>query len=183
MFCPECGTLYKEGDRFCNACGHEFRKDDTRTAKDQQSYLSTESGPVKGFLVLILFIFTMPLTTLKLTLQDLKELGGNKKIDLESTEIPHLTWLSIAGRVLVSIAIFLTIFISIIVGLYKGISYSKYQDPFSIDFATHFIGSIIGGFIGAFLGAIAVNWSLMTLFEFLIISIGIANNIKKIAQK
>ncbi len=85
-----------------------------------------EGAIIKGFLILMGSFFTMPIKTLKITAQELREVGSKGKIDTGSTNIPHLTWLEIAGHLVISITVIVIVVAGLLMGLMslKDIRYS-----------------------------------------------------------
>lgn len=163
MFCPNCGKQIPVGSAKCPQCGGLL------------SGIKTEGGAFKGFIILLMSFFTMPLKTLKITLHQLRELGGKGSLEVEDTEIPHLTWLGIAGHFVASFVIILLVIGGVVVGLFslKALDYSV---------KTAIGGLVMSPIIGVFL-AIAANWLLMVWLELLLLMVNIANNINKIADK
>ncbi|MBT9168898.1 MAG: hypothetical protein DDT19_02249 [Syntrophomonadaceae bacterium] len=164
MFCSKCGANIVEGAK-CPKCGEA----------GAVSGLKTEGSAFMGFLILLASFFTMPLKTLKRTLQQLRELGGKGKLEAKDTDIPHLTWLGIAGNFVASLAVAVILAVSAVKALssLQGIKYS--------------VSSAIGGFllnlIGGVLAAIAADWIVMVWIEILTLMVIITNNVKKIASK
>jgi hypothetical protein len=63
----------------------------------------TQSGAVKGFFILVLSFFMKPLRTLRMTAKHLREIGAKSALEVENTNVPHLTWLGVAGNVIASV--------------------------------------------------------------------------------
>lgn len=165
MFCPNCGAKAAEGSARCSQCGEVFGA----------TGVKTDGGAVKGFFILIASFFMMPVKTLKLTAQQLRELGGKGSLDTDATEIPHLTWLGVAGHFFASFVVVLII----IVGVAKGLlSLKAFEDS-----AKEAIGGLILSPILGVIAAIAANWLIMIWLELLLLLVNIANDIKKIANK
>jgi hypothetical protein len=110
-----------------------------------------------------------------MTIQQLKELGEKGRLDIEETEIPHLTWLGIAGNFVASLVIVLIV----AAGVVKGLLSLKDLD-FSVEKALFWL---IVNPIGGVLFAILANWVIMLWLEILFLLVYISNNIKKIANK
>mgnify|MGYP001559294102 CR=1 FL=1 len=165
MFCPNCGAKVFEGSTKCSQCGEVFAAIGTKTGE----------GAFKGFLILLVSYFTMPLKTLKITLQQLRSLGMKGSLEVKNTEIPHLTWIGIAGHFVASFVIILIILGSVIAGL-KSLEKLKYS---AVD---AFVG-LIGYPIGGILVAIFADWFIMVGLEILLLWVSITNDIKKIADK
>lgn len=136
---------------------------------------SQEGSPVAGFFILIAAFFSMPIKTLKITIQELREVSYKGKLDVAATDIPHLTWLHVAGRLFISIIVVLIVVLGILGGLYslKDIRYS----------ATSAIGGLILYPIGGAFAAILVDWFMAIGLELLGLWAGMANDLKKISQR
>jgi len=164
MFCPNCGKQIPEGSTKCHQCGEVLRE-----------ITRAEGGAIMGFFLLLASFFTMPLKTLQLTALQLREIGGKGKLDIAATEIPHLTWLGVAGHLLASMAVILIL----VIGVFKGVS--------SLTHLKYSAGTAIGGLflytIGGIFLAIIADWLIMIFLELLLLWVGIANDIKKIAYK
>lgn len=157
MFCTNCGAQLPEGSTTCSKCNANLAS----VSKSESGFLQA----LLGFLILILSYFAMPFKTMKVTIAQLKEVGSKGKLDVAATDIPHLTWLAVAGHVSASIVVVIIIIAGIVVGLDKGGL------------------AIIGASLGGFILAMAVDWMLMVAIELITLLAGIANDIKKIAQK
>ena len=72
MYCPKCGTQNADNSTRCIKCDTHFAGAAFKAGASQIA----QSGIVKGLLVLWGQWFVMPLRTLKLTAQQLRELGG-----------------------------------------------------------------------------------------------------------
>ncbi len=165
MFCPSCGTKVIEGSSKCSQCGEVFVAIGTKI----------EGGAFKGFLILLVSYFTMPLKTLKITLRQLRELGGKGSLEVKDTDIPHLTWLGIAGHFVASVVIILIFIISVLAGL-KSLGKLKYS-------ATDAIGGLILYPIGGIILAILADWFIMVGLEIILLWVSITNDIKKMADR
>jgi hypothetical protein len=137
--------------------------------------VSQEGSPVAGFFILIAAFFSMPIKTLKITIQELREVGNKGKLDVAATDIPHLTWLHIAGHLFISIIVVVIVVLGILGGLYslKGIRYSP----------TGAIGGLILYPLGGAFAAILADWFMAIGLELLGLWSGMANDIKKISQR
>jgi hypothetical protein len=164
MFCSNCGNPVSEGSVKCANCNAALGV----TIKPQGS-----AG--KGFLVLLISFFTMPLKTLKMTIQQLKELGEKGRLDIKETDIPHLTWLGIAGNFVASLVIVLIVTAGVIKGLL-----SLGDLDHAVEKALFWL--IINP-IGGVLFAILANWIIMLWLEILLLLVYISKDIKKIANK
>lgn len=165
MFCPNCGAKLQEGSAKCSQCGEIF----------SASGATSDGNAFKGFLILLVSYFTMPVKTLKITIRQLKELGAKGSLEVEETEIPHLTWLGIAGHFVASLVIVLIVVAGVVMGLLslKALDYSAKEA---------FKGLIMNPIYGVLI-AIAANWFIMVWLELLLLVVNITNNIKKIAGK
>lgn len=167
MFCSNCGENIPDSSLKCPKCGHPTGIGGTI----QQEF---EGGAFKGFLILLLSFFTMPLKTLKLTGVQLREVGAKGALDVKHTTIPHLTWLAVASKMLASIAIVL----AILWGLSKGVMSlgdMKYNAKDAL------LGLVMYP-IGGILIAAALDWLIMIWFELLALMVNIANDIRRIAD-
>ncbi len=157
MFCTNCGAQLPEGSTTCSKCNANLAS----ASKAESGFLQA----LLGFLILNLSWFTMPFKTLKVTIAQLKEVGSKGKLDVAHTDIPHLTFMAVAGHVSASFVVLIIIIAGIVIGLDKG----------GI--------AIIGAPLGGFILAMAVDWFLMIVIELITLLAGIANDVKKIAQK
>lgn len=134
---------------------------------------SQEGSPVAGFFILIAAFFSMPVKTLKITIQELREIS-NKGLDVAATDIPHLTWLHVAGRLFISIIVVVIVVLGILGGLYslKDIRYST----------TSAIGGLILYPVGGVFAAILADWFMAIGLELLGLLSGIANDIRKMSR-
>jgi predicted nucleic acid-binding Zn ribbon protein len=164
MFCPQCGKQIPGGSTECPQCG-EVLKEITKS----------EGGAIMGFFLLLASFFTMPIKTLKITVIQLREIGSKGKLDTEATEIPHLTWLGIAGHLLASI----TVILIVIIGVFRGFASLEYL-RYSVSDA---LGGLLVNIIGGVFLAIIADWLIMIVLELLLLWVGIANGIKKMAHK
>ncbi|MEW5804967.1 MAG: zinc ribbon domain-containing protein [bacterium] len=164
MFCPNCGKQIPEGSAKCPQCGEVLRE-----------ITRADGGAIMGFFLLLASFFTMPLKTLKITAVQLREIGGKGKLKVEATEVPHLTWLGVAGHLLASIAVILIVVIGVIRGL-SSLKHLKYS-------ASDAIGGLLINSIGGAFIAIFADWVIMISLELLLLWVSIANDIKKIGHK
>ncbi len=136
---------------------------------------SQEGSPVAGFFILIAAFFSMPVRTLKITIQELREVSNKGKLDMAATDIPHLTWLHVAGHLFISIMVVVIVVLGILFGLYslKDIRHSP----------TGAIGGLILYPIGGAFAAILADWFMAIGLELLGLWAGMANDIKKISQR
>jgi hypothetical protein len=110
-----------------------------------------------------------------MTIQQLKELGEKGRLDIEETDIPHLTWLGIAGNFVASLVIVLIVAAGVVIGLL-----SLGDLDHSVEKALFWL--IISP-IGGVLFAILANWIIMLWLEILLLLVYISKDIKKIANK
>jgi hypothetical protein len=136
---------------------------------------AAQSGAVKGFFVLVVSFFTMPLKTLRLTIQQLREVGGAGTLGLGNTTLPHLSWLRVAGNLVASIAI-----VGILAyGLYEAVS-ALGQMKHSVKDAL--MGSV-WALVAAFFKAIAADWVIGFVLELLGTLVVISNDVRAIAAR
>jgi len=161
MFCSSCGTQLPEGSVRCTNCGATLNEFNISAAISS----AANSGAIKGFFILLASFFVMPLKTLRLTVQQLRAIGSRGALDVESTDVPHLSWLKTAGNLIASIVVV----ICVVSGIGKGL-------------ATLWDGSAIGGLIGypiaGLLFAIVADWLIMFWLELMQLWVNIANDIK-----
>ena len=132
-------------------------------------------GAVKGFFILVASYFMMPLRTLKIVREQLREIGSRGVIDV-GTELPHLNWLRVAGGVVACLAIFG----ALLYGLVKAISA---LDSFSYEAGNSIMQFLVWLVLLGPLCAVFANWFIMYLVELISIWVTINNNIKKMADR
>jgi len=170
MFCPKCGTRVPDGSSHCSNCGAALAGSSLKAGAVQIA----QSSAVKGFFVLWGMWFTMPLKTLKLCARQLREFGQAGSLET-SSDLPHLSWVRVAGGTIASIGIVIFIAIGVIKGL-MSLGDFRYS-------AGRAFGGLIGYPIGGFFAAIVWDWFVMTWFvEMLGLWVGMANDIKKLAS-
>jgi len=165
MFCTSCGATMPDNTTQCPKCGQSNGQADTLP----------DSGAFKGFFILFVSFFTMPLKTLKLTAAQLREVGAKGALDVKHTTIPHLTWLAVASKVLASISIVL----AILWGASKGV---MSLGDMQYDAKGALLGLVMYP-IGGILAAALLDWFIMVLFEMLALTVNIANDIRRIADQ
>jgi hypothetical protein len=165
MFCSNCGTTLPEGTAKCTSCGQSLGMD----------FGVPTSGAIKGFFILVVSFFTMPVKTLKITATELREIGNRGALDVKTTNIPHLTWLVAASHVLASIVIVLIILWGVVKGLMslKDLEYD----------AKGALLGLVGYPLGGVLGAAVADWLIMIFIETLMLWVNIANDTKRVADK
>lgn len=136
---------------------------------------SQEGSTAGGFFILIGSFFTMPIKTLKLTAQELREVGRRGRLDIGRTNIPHLTWLEIAGHLVISITIIGIVAAGVVMGL-ASLAALKYSAKAALS------GLILSPVVGI-LAAIAADWLMAVSLELLGLLTGIANDIRRMANK
>ncbi len=171
MFCTNCGAQMPGNAIKCPQCGTSMG---TAAASAALS-AAAQSGAVKGFLVLVVSFFTMPLKTLRLTVQQLREVGAAGSLGLGTTTLPHLTWLRVAGNFVVSMVIVGIL----LVGIYQGVM-SLGQLKYS---ATAAIGGLIWKPLAALFAAVAADWMIGFVLELLGILVVISNDVRSIATR
>jgi hypothetical protein len=112
----------------------------------------------------------MPLKTLRLTVQQLRTIGSRGALDVESTDIPHLSWLKTAGNLIASTVVV----IFVVWGIGAGLASlgDIHRSP---------SGAILGLIaypIGGLLSAIVADWLIMFWLELMQLWVNIANDIK-----
>jgi len=169
MFCPNCGTQNADNALRCASCGTHF----TGAALRAGAVQIARSGVVKGFFVLWGGWFTMPFKTLRITAQQLREIGGGG-LDV-ANDVPHLTWVRVAGGTLASIVVLVVLAAAIIKGL-AGLGDIRWNTSGAL------LG-LIGYPLLGLLIAIALDWFVMMGTEMLGLWLGISQNIKKLASR
>lgn len=169
MFCSNCGAQNADLASRCANCGTHF----TGAALRAGAVQLAQSGVVKGFFVLWGAWFTMPFKTWRITAQQLREIGGGG-LNV-ANDIPHLTWVRVAGGTMASIAVAL----ALLVGLVKGLSGLG-------DIRWNASGALLGLIGYPLLGlliAIVLDWFVMMGTEMLGLWVGMSQNIKKLASR
>lgn len=153
---------------------NSFERRKQNMQQTETSIGNQEGSPVAGFFILIAAFFSMPVKTLKITIQELR-MVSNKGLDVAATDIPHLTWLHVAGHLFISIIVVVIVVLGILWGLYslKNIRYSP----------TSAIGGLILYPVGGAFAAILADWFMAIGLELLGLWSGMANDIKKISQR
>ena len=165
MFCSQCGTANTDDSQRCTNCGSALR---AAAAANPLQALG-QSSAFNGLVVLVVSFFTMPLRTMKIMVRMLRDVGERGAFDTESSSVPHLTWIQTAGVVLVVIGMIGAALACIVAGL----------------------GAIAAGSAGTFVlmllaapfAMVGINWGGMWVIETLSLSVDIANNIRKIANR
>ncbi|HZF17062.1 MAG TPA: zinc ribbon domain-containing protein [Steroidobacteraceae bacterium] len=168
MFCSSCGTQVPDDSIRCTNCGAAMRGGSAAAG-------SQSGGAVKGFFILVASYFLMPLKTLKIVRDQLREIGSKGMLDV-STELPHLNWVRVAGGVIACLAII----VALLGGLFKGIS--AYQEN-SYDTGNAIMQFLVYLVIVGPLCAVAFNWFIMYMVELITIWVSINNNIKRMADR
>jgi hypothetical protein len=171
MFCSSCGTQVPDDSIRCTNCGASMRGAGAGAAAGTHS----GGGAVKGFFILVASYFMMPLRTLKIVRDQLREIGSKGVLDV-STELPHLNWLRVAGGVVACLAIFA----ALLYGLIKAISA---LDSFSYDAGNSIVWFFVWLVIIGPLAAVVFNWFIMYMVELISIWVSINNNIRKMADR
>jgi hypothetical protein len=175
MFCTSCGAQMPVNAIKCPQCGTSMGTAAATAAASAALSAAAQSGAVKGFVVLVISFFTMPLKTLRLTVQQLREVGAAGSLGLGTTTLPHLTWLRVAGNFVVSVVI-----VGILLtGLYQGVM-SLGQLKYS---ATSAIGGLIWKPLAALFVAVAADWVIGFVLELLGILVVISNDVRSIATR
>lgn len=169
MFCPNCGTQNDDNAPRCSNCGAHFTGAALRAGAAQIA----RSGVVKGFFVLWGAWFTMPFKTLRITAQQLREIGGGGLS--VANDIPHLTWVRVAGGTVASIAVVLILAAGIIKAL-AGLGDIRWNTSGAL------LG-LIGYPLLALLIAIVTDWFVMMGTEMLGLWVGMSQNIKKLGAR
>jgi hypothetical protein len=186
MFCPNCGSANEEGAKFCDNCGREIFYRQSGGSSGSRAFRGGASeSAFKGFFILIAAYFTMPIKTIRLTFSELRDVGSGEKFDLEATELPHLTWMTVAGHLVTTMVLFIITFLTTIYTLKNFYNIFNPSSSFfgAADSLSTRIITFLGTPITGALLAVAANWILMMSLELLTILIGIANNVKKVAHK
>lgn len=167
MFCSNCGENIPDGSLKCPKCGHPTGIGGTI----QQEF---EGGAIKGFFLMILYFFTMPLKTLRLTKTSLQAVGAKGALDVGHTSVPHLTWLVVASNLVAS----LVIIGFILWGVGKGIM-SLGDFKYS---AKDALSGLIGYPLAGLLFAAIADWVIMIGIELLSLMVNISNDVRKIIE-
>jgi hypothetical protein len=169
MFCPKCGTENANMSSRCTSCGTHFTGAALRAGAVQMA----QSGVLKGFFTLWLAWFTMPVKTIRLTAQQLREYGSVGALE-NGNDIPHLTWVRAAGGTLACIGIF----VALIWGVWKGV---EGLGDIRYDTSGALLG-LVGYPLAGALAAIVIDWAIMTFFvEMLGLWVGVSDNIRRLA--
>jgi hypothetical protein len=168
MFCSNCGTQVPDDSVRCTNCGAAMRGGATAVSH-------SGGGAVKGFFILVGSYFTMPIKTVVMTRNQLREIGSRGMFDV-SMELPHLNWLRVAGGVIACVAIFG----ALLYGIVKAILQLQAMDYDAGGALMRFAGYLI---IAGPLLAVFANWFIMYMVELISLWVAIANNIKKMADR
>jgi hypothetical protein len=169
MFCPSCGAQNADTASRCASCGTHFTGAALRAGAAQLA----QSSVVKGFFVLWGAWFTMPFKTLRITGQQLREIGGGGLS--VANDIPHLTWVRVAGGTVASIAVLLALIGGVIKGL-TGLGDIRWNTSGAL------LGLIGYPLLGLLL-AIVMDWFVMMGTEMLGLWVSMSHNIKKLAVR
>lgn len=171
MFCTNCGGQMPSNAIKCPQCGTSMGA----AAASAAISAAAQSGAIKGFFVLVVSFFTMPLKTLRLTVHQLREVGAAGTLGLGTTRLPHLSWLRVAGNFVLSTVIV----VILLVGLYQGVmslGALKYS-------ASSAIGGLIWKPLAALMVAVLADWVIGFFLELLGILEEIANDVRSIAVR
>lgn len=167
MFCSNCGENVLDGSLKCSKCGHPTGSGGTI----RQEF---EGGAIKGFFLMVLYFFTMPLKTLRLTRTSLRDVGARGALDVGHTSVPHLTWLVVASNLMASIVIVVILLWGISKGL-MSLGDFKYS-------AKDALLGLIGYPLGGLLSAAIADWVIMIGIELLSLIVNISNDVRKIVE-
>jgi zinc-ribbon domain len=171
MFCTSCGAQMPANSIKCPQCGTSIG---TAAASAVLS-TSVHSGAIKGFFVLVLSFFTMPLKTLRMTVHQLREYGAAGTLGIGETRCPHLTWIGVAANCLAS----LVIAVILAYGIFEGLS-SLGQLKYSVKEA---IIGLIWKPLAALFVAVLADWIVLLFAEVIGTLAGIANDVRSIATR
>lgn len=171
MFCTSCGAQMPVNAIKCPQCGTSMGA----AAATAALSAAAQSGALKGFFVLLVSFFTMPLKTLRLTVQQLREVGESGVVGIGSSALPHFSWLRVAQNLLVSIVIAVILLTGIVSGLM-----SLKQLQYSVSGA---IGGLIWKPVLALLVAVAADWVVGLILEMIYCIVVISDDVHKIASR
>lgn len=171
MFCTNCGAQIAGGAIKCPECGTSMGA----AAASAAFQAAKQSGVLKGIFVLIVSFITMPLKTLRLTVQQLRELGGAGVLGLGDTTLPHLSWLRVANNFVASVVIVTILAVGIFQGLWS-LGDLKYS-------AKDAIAGLIWKPVAALLVAVVADWIIGIVMELLGILIVISNDVRAILNR
>ena len=171
MFCTNCGAQMPSNALKCPQCGISMG---TAAATAALS-AAAQSSAVKGCVVLFMSFFTMPLKTLRLTVQQLREVGAAGTLGVGTTTLPHLSWLRVAGNFVVSIVIVGILATGIVLGL---ASLGEIRHSF-----TDAITGLIWKPVAAWLLAVAADWVIGFGLELLGIFVVISNDVRALVDR
>ena len=152
MICTSCGTQAQPDSAFCASCGTSLQTDQAE-ATTSESGKSRKSGIASGSFILIRSIFTMPIKTANMAAHELRKIAKTGEIDTDR-DFPHLFW---CKAMLPVIATFLSSLV------FLG----------TIGFAVAMgrVVDLLAGLIGAVFAAIAIDWFIMIVGEYLMIKV------------
>ncbi len=170
MFCSQCGAQNSDDSLRCTSCGAQLRGIPGAAVLKEIG----QSGALKGVVVLVVSFFTMPIRTVRIMTGMLREVGSRGAFDTETSDVPHTSWLLTAGVVLVVVAMF----VALGVFLYQAID----ELPRIRRDASRALGGFVVNLALGIAAFIGTNWVGMLVLEQISLVVGIANNVKKIAN-
>jgi len=171
MFCTNCGAQMPNTAINCPQCGASMGVAAASAALNAVA----KSGAIKGFVVLVVSFFTMPLKTLRLTVHQLREVGAAGALQLGSTTLPHLSWLRVAGNLVVSIVIVGILATGLVLGL-ASLGEIRHSP-------TDAIAGLIWKPVAALLVAVAADWVIGFGLELLGIFVVISNDVRTLVDR
>jgi len=152
MLCTSCDTETQAGSTYCSNCGEALPTDQPEKSSSENNN-SGKRGLFSGCLILLRSIFTMPIKTAKLAAHELRKIAEAGEIDTDR-DFPHLFW---SKAMLPVVATFISL--AVLLG------------TFGFAIATGGAGGLIAGLVGAPLAAVAADWLIMIVGEYLMIKV------------